>query len=568
MKDGDDRRLPRSSGILLHPTSLPGRFGVGDLGPGALDFLDVLAESGQRWWQVLPVGPTGYGNSPYQSYSSYAGNPLLVSPEKLADAGWLSAGDWDDYPTLSEDRVDFDAVVPAKERLLRLAFGNFQPEPPDFAAFVLRNAFWLDDYALYMALKDAHQGAPWYDWEASLVRRDPKALERWRDKLAESVRYYQFVQYVFAQQWRALRLACQARQVAMLGDLPIFVAQDSADVWSRPELFWLDDQGRPTFVAGVPPDAFAEDGQFWGNPLYRWEAHEAEKYAWWVARIKAQTDRVDLIRLDHFRGFVAYWEIPAGAATAREGRWAHGPGTAFLDAVRAGLGGNLPLVAEDLGDITPEVYALRDRFGLPGMRVIQFGFGGSPGTEFHLPYSYVNHCIAYTGTHDNDTTAGWFAERPRGTPEERAYHRAQREYALRVLGSCGDEVHWDVIRVTLASVADTVIIPLQDVLGLGGAARMNVPGRPRGNWGWRFRPGQVRPQARARLADMTAAYGRWNGAVPDRYAPPRLVVPEPRPEEAPVAPTAVDSKPMATPKRVAKSPSRPKTGASTRKTNE
>lgn len=514
-------RLSRSSGILLHPTSLPSGFGIGDVGPTALEFLDILAEAGQRWWQILPLGPTGFGNSPYQSYSSFAGNPLLISPERLAEAGWLSPADWADYPSLPEDRVDFDAVIPAKDRLLRLAFENFKPPPPDFTTFVEQNAAWLDDYALFMALKERNGGVPWYDWGASLVRREPQALERWRETLDGSVRYYQFVQFAFAKQWRALRQACQARGLSILGDLPIFVAQDSADVWARPDLFCLDDRGRPTVVAGVPPDAFApENGQLWGNPLYHWPAHAAEKYAWWISRIKAQTDRMDLIRLDHFRGFEAYWEIPAASPTAAHGRWALGPGTAFFEAVCEGLGG-LPLVAEDLGDITQEVYALRDRFNLPGMRVLQFGLEGTPGTDFHLPFSYVNHCIAYTGTHDNDTTVGWFAQRPKGSAAARAYLQAQRSYARKLVGSSGDEVHWDVIRAALGSVADTVLLPLQDVLGLGSAARMNVPGQPTGNWSWRFRPGQVRSQSRARLAELTAVTGRWNGNIPDQYAPPR-----------------------------------------------
>jgi 4-alpha-glucanotransferase len=543
-------RLPRASGILLHPTSLPSRFGIGDLGPCALDFLDLLTETGQRWWQSLPLGPTGYGNSPYQSYSSYAGNPLLISPEKLAESGWLSPADWADYPVFRDDLVEFEAVIPAKERLLRRAYANFKTEPPDFAPFVERCAGWLDDYALFMALKEANGGLAWYDWEPGLVRRAPEALDRWSDRLADSIRYYRFLQYVLAKQWLALRQACQVRNISLIGDLPIFVAQDSADVWARPDLFWLDERCRPTVVAGVPPDAFAATGQLWGNPLYRWDIHAKEGYAWWIARIKAQTDRVDLVRLDHFRGFEAYWEIPAGAATAEIGRWAMGPGTAFLEAVRNGLG-ELPLIAEDLGDISPEVYALRDRFELPGMRVLQFGLGGNPGTDFHLPFTFVNHCIAYTGTHDNNTTVGWFRERPQGTAEEAALHEAKRAYARRLLGTTGEDVHWDVIRATLASVADTVIVPLQDVLGLGRVARMNVPGVPRGNWAWRVRPGEVGPQVRTTLAEITAVYGRWNGTVPARYAPPR-----PLKKEAPAEPAAPVTKPPR--KRAATAPKAPK----------
>ena len=514
-------RLPRASGLLLHPTSLPGRFGIGDLGPSARDFLDLLTRTGQRWWQILPLGPTGHGNSPYQSYSSFAGNPLLISPEGLADEGWLMPADWSEFPEFPDDRVDFDAVIPAKERLLRRAFANAGTLPREFPDYVAAQSAWLDDYALFMSLKESHGGAPWYEWEPGLVTRDPSALQKARQALAEPIRYYQFIQFVFDRQWQALRAECATRRIGLIGDLPIYVAHDCADVWARPDLFWLDARGRPTVVAGVPPDYFAATGQLWGNPLYRWDVHEKENFAWWTTRLKAQTDRLDLVRLDHFRGFEAYWEVPADAPTAVGGRWAKGPGTSFLEAVKAGLGG-LPIVAEDLGDITAEVYALRDRFDLPGMRVLQFGFSGEPGTDFHLPYTYINHCIAYTGTHDNDTTVGWFTSPLAGTAAQRAETIAQRVFAAKVVGSNSDEVHWDVIRAALSSVADTVIIPVQDVLGLGGAARMNVPGRAAGNWGWRLRPGQVRPQAASELAELTAVYGRWNGTPPARLAPPHL----------------------------------------------
>ena len=525
-------RMPRSSGILLHPTSLPGRFGIGDLGPGAIEFLDHLAEAGQRWWQLLPLGPTGYGNSPYQSYSSYAGNPLLISPERLAEEGWLSPSDWADLPLFPEDHVDFDAVIPVKEQLLRRAYANAKPLPADFSAFLALNSDWLVDYALYMALKEAHDGAAWYDWEHPLVIRDHHAIARAREQPTRSRSGgMSSSNMAFARQWAAVRgtgTAQVERQISIMGDLPIFVAQDSADVWARPDLFWLDEHGRPTFVAGVPPDYFAETGQLWGNPLYRWDAHAAEGFAWWISRLKAQISRVDLVRLDHFRGFQAYWEIPAGSPTAQTGRWAMGPGSAFLEAVRSALGG-LPLVAEDLGDITKEVENLRDQFDLPGMRVLQFGFTGAAGTEFHLPFTYINHCIAYTGTHDNDTTAGWFTVPDKGTPSERAYAGAQRAYARQVVGANGNDVHWDVIRFALASVADTVIVPLQDVVGLGSAARMNVPGQSEGNWTWRFRHGQVRRSARERMAALTAVYGRWIGEVPAKYGPPRFA--EPAPED-------------------------------------
>ncbi len=387
-----------------------------------------------------------------------------------------------------------------------------------------------------MALKESHEGRAWYDWEPELVVRDESALAKARKKHAESVRYYQFVQFLFDRQWHAMRAECQARGIGLIGDLPIYVAQDCADVWARPDLFQLDERGRSTAVAGVPPDYFAETGQLWGNPLYDWPAHQNERFAWWIDRLKAQTLRVDLVRLDHFRGFEAYWEVAAGAPTAVHGRWAKGPGTAFLEAVRDGLHG-LPIVAEDLGDITAEVYALRDRFDLPGMRVLQFGFSGEPGTEFHLPYSYINHCIAYTGTHDNDTTLGWFTSPLTGTAEHRAETLAQRAFAKKAVGatSC-DDVYWAVVRALFASVADTAIVPLQDILGLGGAARMNVPGRPEGNWNWRLRAGQLRPSARERLAELTGVSGRWNGVPVARYGPPhlsRVVTTTPAPTAAP-----------------------------------
>jgi 4-alpha-glucanotransferase len=519
-------RLPRASGILLHPTSFPGPFGIGDLGPQAHAFLDLLSEAGQRWWQMLPLGPVGAGNSPYQSYSSYAGNPLLISPEGLVDDGWLTPDDWEDYPRLPADRVDFDSVAAAKERLLRLAFARFRPDHLDFRSFCDDQAHWLDDYTLYMALKEVNRGASWTTWDPAVVAREPDALARCRADLADSRRYYEFVQFAFSRQWASLREACHRRNVRLIGDLPIFVALDSADVWARPDLFQLDPQGHPLCVAGVPPDYFSETGQLWGNPLYRWEAHAAEKFAWWIARLRATTGRVDLVRLDHFRGFEAYWEVPADAPTAATGRWALGPGTSFLDALRDGLGG-LPLIAEDLGEITTEVEALRDRFELPGMRVLQFAFGGDPGSEFHLPHRYVNHCIAYTGTHDNDTAVGWFRAEQAGVgpdhdhdhEHDRERHRFERAFALRYLGTDGEAFHRDLIRVALRSVADTVIIPFQDVLGLDSDARMNTPGTARGNWTWRYRGDQVTRDLVASLADMTAVYGRWNGDLPDAFRP-------------------------------------------------
>jgi 4-alpha-glucanotransferase len=499
--------------VLLHPTSLPGRHGIGDLGPEAYTFVDFLAVTGQRWWQILPLGPTGYGNSPYQSPSSFAGNLLLVSPEGLVRQGWLDAGDLEAHPLLAAGRVDFDAVSEWKGKLLGQAFRRFreQGDDPRFEEFVAVNRAWLDDYVLYEALKEAYGGRPWYEWDPELVARDPQACARWRERLADEVRFHEFVQYAFEVQWQALRAACKQNKVMLIGDVPIFVAQDSADVWAHPELYYLDDRGHPLVVAGVPPDYFSETGQLWGNPLYRWEAHAADDYAWWGGRLRFLLSRVDMVRIDHFRGFEAYWEIPAGSATAATGRWVPGPGRDFFESLWRRLGA-VPLIAEDLGVITPPVEALRDAFGLPGMRVLQFGFDADPASEKHLPHRFEPHCIAYTGTHDNDTTYGWFHSAEVATTQSRDEIRAARAYALHYVNTKGDEIHWDLIRLAFSSVADTAIIPMQDILGLDSRARMNLPGRAEGNWGWRYRNDQLDRRAQERLAELTAVFSRWNGS--------------------------------------------------------
>lgn len=517
-------RLPRASGILLHPTSLPGPFGIGDLGPQAEAFLDFLVETGQHWWQMLPVGPTGFGNSPYQSPSSFAGNPSLISPELLAEDGLLSPDDWANLPERDGDSVPFEAVTIAKDQLLRRAFQWFPWNDAKFQQYLGAESFWLEDYALFEALKEAHGLSAWKEWEPDIAARRPEAVRQWQERLADEIRFQKFVQFTFARQWDRLRALCRQRQISLIGDLPIFVALDSADVWARPDLFELDAERQPTAVAGVPPDYFSATGQLWGNPLYRWEAHAGEGYAWWIARLKATTDRFDLVRLDHFRGFEAYWAVVAGAPTAATGRWMPGPGVEFLQAVQQALGG-LPLLAEDLGVITPEVEALRDQFELPGMRVLQFAFGDDAKACDYLPYSYIHHCVVYTGTHDNDTTVGWFRGSGQDTTQSDEVKAAEREFVLRYTGTSGAEIHWDLIRLALASVADTAIIPLQDLLGLDSSARMNVPGRPTGNWHWRLRPGQLDASTRERLADLTAVYNRWNGPVPDHWhrCPPASV---------------------------------------------
>jgi 4-alpha-glucanotransferase len=515
-------RFPRASGVLLHPTSLPGSQGIGALGTEAYAFVDFLAATGQRWWQMLPLGPTGHGNSPYQSHSSFAGNPLLIDLPNLVERGWLAAEACLDDPLLSIDHVDFDAVGVLKEGVLRLAYERFKRrgEDPHFAEFITANQVWLDDYVLYQALKDVHGGAPWYEWEPELVARDKSACARWRDRLDEGIRYHEFVQYAFESQWQALRAACHEKGIMLIGDVPIFVAHDSADVWAHPELFYLDEHGQPSVVAGVPPDYFSATGQLWGNPLYRWEAHAAEDYAWWGARLRFLLDRVDVIRIDHFRGFEAYWEIPAGAETAANGRWVPGPGQGFFEAIRRRLG-SLPLIAEDLGLITPGVVALRDDFSLPGMRILQFGFNPDPGAERDLPHRFIAHCVVYTGTHDNDTTKGWFTSTEVATTQSLENVEAERAFARRYLATGGDEIHWDMIRLALSSVADTAIIPLQDILGLDSRARMNTPGTSEGNWGWRFRKDQIDRQVRERLAGLTAVYSRWNGTLPEALNPHR-----------------------------------------------
>jgi 4-alpha-glucanotransferase len=513
-------RFRRSSGILLHPSSLPGSFGIGDLGPQAHAFVDFLAETGQSWWQVLPLGPTGGMNSPYQSLSSFAGNPLLISPEAMAAQGWLDSRDLDGLPGFLGDQVNFPAVARLKHRLLRRAFERFSSDEPGFRQFLENARGWLEDYTLFVSLKEESGGKPWYEWERDIVSRKPSALARSRAALAESIRFHQFIQYVFEIQMQALRAHCRERKVQLIGDIPIFVARDSADVWARPDLFFLDSRGRPTVQAGVPPDLFSSTGQLWGNPLYRWEAHEKEDFSWWIGRLEALLHWVDLIRIDHFRGFESYWEVRGKARTAARGRWVPSPGVAFFDALlRRHV--ELPFIAEDLGVITPEVEALRDRFELPGMKILQFGFSSNTSEDKHLPHRFVPHCVVYTGTHDNDTSLGWLTSKHVHTTQSRAEIEAERAFALRYANCTGEHFHWDVIRLAFGSVAEIAIIPMQDILGLDSKARMNVPGKAEGNWGWRYGAEQLTPEIRRHLAELTALYGRFAGHVPPELEPHR-----------------------------------------------
>ncbi len=494
-------RLPRASGLLLHPTSLPGPYGIGDLGPAAARFVDFLAAARQRCWQVLPLGPTSFGDSPYQSPSTFAGNPLLLSLEALRDDGLLAAADLT-AATGDPARVNYGAVLAARTPLLRaaaarLCAGAAPGLADEWARFRAAEADWLDDYALFMALKDAHGGAAWSAWEPDLALRAPAALARWRAQLAREAEAHAALQFLFFRQWAALRARAAPLGIRIVGDLPIFVAADSADVWAHRELYQLDAAGAQQAVAGVPPDYFSATGQLWGNPLYDWEAHAAQGFAWWIARLRAAFQRYDVVRIDHFIGFTRYWAVPAGATTAVHGAWRPGPGAAVLDAIRAALG-EPAIVAEDLGVVTPEVDALRERFALPGMKVLQFAFDGDASNRF-LPHAYDPNCVVYTGTHDNDTTAGWYGA------AAAPLRRAVRRYLG--IGRDGAVVE-SLVRLAFASVADTAIVPVQDLLALDSGARMNQPGRAEGNWAWRLRDGQLGTAEQERLAELAETYGR------------------------------------------------------------
>jgi 4-alpha-glucanotransferase len=490
----------------MHPTSLPGRFGIGDLGGAAYEFVNFLASAGQSYWQVLPLSPTGYGDSPYQGLSACAGNPMLISPEKLVEIGHLSAADLDS-PSFPADRVDFGPVIRYKMGLLERAFANFRAHAPAgqreaFARFCADQAFWLEDFALFMALKEAHDLRPWHEWEAELVTRQPGALARWRESLAEPIVGQKYRQWQFFEQWLAVKRYANEHGIRIIGDIPIFVALDSVDVWAHPHLFHFDADLQPTVISGVPPDYFSETGQLWGHPLYRWEVMAEEGYAWWIDRFRMAFTQADVVRIDHFRGFYNYWEVPAGEKTAVKGRWLYGPGADLFHGVTAALG-QLDIIAEDLGDFDAKsragVDALQAAFGYPGMKVLQFAFGAGPIDPF-LPHNYSRDCVAYTGTHDNDTIVGWYQM----TSTER-----ERDYARRYLGSDGSDIAWDLIRLAWASTANTAMTTVQDLLGLGHESRMNTPstvGPP--NWCWRLLPGTLTGDMAQRLLALTAIYGR------------------------------------------------------------
>ncbi len=478
----------RTSGILLHPTSLPGRHGIGDLGPEAMRFADWLASAGQRVWQVLPLGPTGYGESPYQLFSAFAGNPLLLSLHRMAELGWLSRRDLAGAPKFTDDAVEFERVIPWKTALLRRAFAAFRPDA-EFEAFCAANADWLDDFVRFMAFKEANGGTAWSVWEPGVL---PGAGEE---------EYQRFLQFEFFRQWRALKDYCARRGIRMMGDLPIYIAHDSAEAWAHPELFRFD------AMAGVPPDYFSATGQLWGNPLYRWDRMAEDGYAWWIRRMRAALDLFDVVRMDHFRGFEAFWEVPSGETTAVNGRWVKGPGVELFRALEKALG-RLPVVAENLGVITPEVEAIREEFGFPGMAVLQFAFGKDPQAPGFQPHNYERHLVAYTGTHDNDTVMGWW--RSEGGDSTRTAEDVVREKtrARAYLNTAGREMNWTMIRALMASVADSVLFPIEDVLGLGSEGRMNTPSVASGNWRWRMRKRALTEKAAGRLREMVEVYGR------------------------------------------------------------
>jgi 4-alpha-glucanotransferase len=502
----------RRSGLLLHPTSLGGSFGIGDLGPGAIAFVEFLAAAGQAVWQVLPLGPTGYGDSPYQSLGAFAGNPLLVSPELLAEDGLLTAAELVEARDTGHGAVDYGALIPRREALLRQVSDRFagRADPHlrrDLEAYRAEQAAWLPDLALFLALKAAHRRAPWPAWAPELAGRDGKALAGASKRLRAEVEAQVVAQFLFDRQWRALRAHGQARGVRFLGDLPLYVAHDSAEVWARRHLFQLDEGGAPSAVAGVPPDYFSATGQRWGNPLYRWEDRFDACAGFFAERARAALAWVDEVRLDHFRGFEAYWSIPGEAPTAVEGTWRPGPGAPIFDRLRRELG-RLPFVAENLGVITPPVEALRRGFGFPGMAILQFAFGTDPQAPGFRPHRYERDLVAYTGTHDNDTVAGWWASEGGDSTRTAADVAGEKALARRYLDTDGRDMPWAMLRALQASVADTVVAPVQDLLGLGSEARMNRPGTASGNWRWRLREGQLTSALAARLGELSALFDR------------------------------------------------------------
>jgi 4-alpha-glucanotransferase len=504
-------RFERACGILLHPTSLPGRHGIGDFGPEAYRFVDFLQSAGQKLWQVLPLNPTGYADSPFQCFSASAGNPLLISLDRLADAGLLSRSELH-APQFPLENVLYEASNGFKTPLLRKAARRFleaasTKDKAQFDAFVRENASWLEDFALFMAVKEAQGMVAWTEWPDDIASRNLEAVNSWSKQLAFEVAAHKFLQYEFFRQWQALRAYGRERNVRIIGDVPIYVAHDSADVWVNREFFLLDEHGRPEKVAGVPPDYFSATGQLWGNPIYNWQRLRQTNYAWWVERTRSALRLYDFIRIDHFRGFEAYWEVPARESTAMHGQWVKGPGRELFAVLREKLG-ELPVIAENLGVITPEVEAIRHEFGLPGMAILQFAFGNDPQAPSFKPHNYVHELVAYTGTHDNDTVVGWWTSGGGDSTRTAEDVAKEHTYARAYLGFKDEPINWVLIRGIMASVANTAIAQMQDVLGLGSEARMNLPGKASGYWKWRMNPAAASPQVAARLKELARLYDR------------------------------------------------------------
>ncbi len=503
LQNKEAERNCRYSGILVHPTSFPSPFGIGDLGKGAYEFIDFLAESGQKLWQVLPLGPTGFGDSPYQGPSAFAGQPLIISPEKMKEKGLLSEEDLSDLPHQDPHKVDYGTVIPYKNTLLEKAYETFRHTPDklmleEFGHFCSREKAWLDDYALFMALKGEHEGRCWLDWDASLRDPDEKKKAQCREELSEKISFYCFVQFIFQLQWTELLAYAHSKGIKVIGDAPIFMSLDSCDVWANKKYFQLDTKGFPTHVAGVPPDYFSATGQLWGNPLYDWEAMKKSGYSWWIERVRRQLELVDYLRVDHFRGFESYWSVPAGEETAINGSWVKGPGEDLFRAISDALGEDLPIFAEDLGIITPEVEALRDKLGFPGMKVLQFGFGDMNDHNY-IPHFYTDvNCLCYTGTHDNDTTLGWYHTQPEEVKDR-----------IRRYGNTdGGRISLDFIRFCLGSIAKYAIFPIQDLMMLGSDARMNTPGVAAANWAFRYTSDMLTRERSEWLAQTTSLFGR------------------------------------------------------------
>lgn len=491
----------RTSGILLHPTSLPGKYGIGSLGKEACAFIDFMEKSKQRYWQILPLGPTGYADSPYQCFSAYAGNPNLIDLELLKEEGLLQQKDLESFPRLDDGPVMFDEVQNARKPLLKKAYTTFIRHAGDTEKLKYRNFqkerfAWLNDFTLFMAIKHSLKLKPWLQWDNDIRHREPDALKRFQDELKEETGYHKFLQYQFFRQWTNIKSYAHKKKILIIGDIPLYVALDSADAWANPDLFEFDKTLKPVRVGGVPPDYFSETGQLWGNPLFRWSDKREKVFDWWKERIATNLFLFDIIRIDHFRGFAAYWAVPYGEKTAVNGRWITGPGKPFFEEMLAHFG-TLPIIAEDLGVITPDVEELRDGFGFPGMKILEFAFDSEEANDY-IPYNFPRNCIVYTGTHDNDTVRGWFKE---AKP-------ADRDFLMEYLNTSGEEINWDMIRLAWSSVANTAIVPMQDLLGLDSAARMNTPGTTTANWRWRAKRSDFSGELAEKLGRMTILYGR------------------------------------------------------------